>query len=93
MTERCKLNPCCGDHLDCNPPPQFRRGESWEDYSRRTEPAPALSGTSDAVRVKDWLLVAKAAGRNGIRYRTNTALEAFLTEISGVAKSEDRQDG
>lgn len=27
MTERCKRNPCCGDLLECKPPPQFRDRE------------------------------------------------------------------
>lgn len=39
MTELCKLNPCCGNHLNCSPPPQFKPNESWEDYKRRTTTA------------------------------------------------------
>ncbi|MDF2621801.1 MAG: hypothetical protein K0S00_4460 [Xanthobacteraceae bacterium] len=34
-----------------------------------------------AVKVKDWLQVAKLAGEHGIRYRTNRALERFLSDI------------
>lgn len=33
------------------------------------------------VKVRDWLAVARAAGQHGVRYRTNRALEAFLSEI------------
>lgn len=41
MTERCKRNPCCGDYLDCKPPPQFKPRESYEACQERTAPAPA----------------------------------------------------
>ena len=43
----------------------------------------AALSTAPAVDVKitDWLAVAKPAGDHGVRYRTNTAIEAFLTEI------------
>jgi hypothetical protein len=34
-----------------------------------------------AVKVKDWLQVAKLAGEHGVRYRTNRALERFLSDI------------
>jgi hypothetical protein len=33
-----------------------------------------------AVKVKDWLQVARLAGEHGIRYRTNRALERFLSD-------------
>lgn len=36
------------------------------------------------VQVKDWTLLAEAAGRHNIRFPTNWRLEAFLTEILGV---------
>lgn len=32
------------------------------------------------VKVRDWREVAASAGRHGVRYRTNAALEAFLAE-------------
>ena len=37
MMARCKLNPCCGETMPgkCNPPPQIKQQESWEDYERR----------------------------------------------------------
>jgi hypothetical protein len=44
-----------------------------------TSPAPAADG--QMVKVEDWLAVAKAAGQHGVRYRTNRALEAFLSDI------------
>lgn len=45
----------------------------------RGHPAPAADG--QRVKAKDWLAVAKAAGQHGVRYRTNRALEAFLSDI------------
>jgi len=39
-------------------------------------------GLRDALSVTDWLAVAKLAGENGIRYRTNAALERFLSALS-----------
>lgn len=36
----------------------------------------------------DWRLIAKAAGEHGIRYRTNTALLAFLDEIEPARKAD-----
>lgn len=49
--------------------------------------AEALPAGVEAVRVVDWLTVAKSAGTHGIRYRTNQALEAFLTEIAAALSS------
>lgn len=43
-------------------------------------PAPAAVD-GQRVKVRDWLAVARAAGQHGVRYRTNRALEAFLSEI------------
>lgn len=40
--------------------------------------------TDRLAEVLDWRAVAKSAGNNGIRYRTNAALVKFLTEIAGV---------
>lgn len=55
MTERCKRNPCCGDYLDCTAPPQFKAGESYEDYQRRiakpaSEPAGGVRETLEQAR-------------------------------------------
>lgn len=51
-----------------------------------SEPAAVESG--QGVKVKDWLAVAKAAGQHGIRYRTNRALEAFLSDVRAFLASE-----
>lgn len=31
-----------------------------------------------------WLAIAKSAGKHGIRYRTNSALEAFLADVAAA---------
>ena len=49
---------------------------------RSTPPVPQGQGLRDALSVTDWLAVAKLAGENGIRYRTNAALERFLSALS-----------
>jgi len=57
MTERCKLNPCCGDPFNCTPPAQFKPRESYAEYKKRTiapntapSPAPvATEGTCDPL--------------------------------------------
>jgi hypothetical protein len=36
----------------------------------------------------DWRKIAKAAGKHGVRYRTNTALERFLSEIDATQTRE-----
>lgn len=46
----------------------------------RSSTAPAAVD-GQRVKVRDWLAVARAAGQHGVRYRTNRALEAFLSEI------------
>jgi rRNA maturation protein Nop10 len=48
MTERCNLNPCCGDHHDCKPPPQFEPSESYEEYEQRIAKANGPAGLADA---------------------------------------------
>lgn len=48
MTERCKRNPCCGDYLDCKPPPQFKPRESYEEYQQRSALSPAPTSGSEA---------------------------------------------
>lgn len=50
-------------------------------------PAQAPSG----VRIVDWLAVAKAAGRHCVRYRTNRALEAFLSDIRAAIARDASQ--
>jgi hypothetical protein len=58
MTERCKHNPCCGDYLDCKPPPQFKPRETYDDYQARTTndaPAPAPSGSGVRVKPLEWV--------------------------------------
>lgn len=34
MINRCKLNPCCGDQRDCDPPPQFD-GSYWDKENKK----------------------------------------------------------
>lgn len=35
MSERCKLNPCCGEHYgNCKPPVQYD-GSHWDDANKR----------------------------------------------------------
>ena len=62
---------------------RFRKGAVKPfDWTQRAFPLYASPPSAPAgVKVKDWLAVAKAAGEHGVRYRTNRALEAFLTDI------------
>lgn len=48
MTERCKRNPCCGDYLDCKPPPQFKSREGWDAYKASATPSSPVSAPSPA---------------------------------------------
>lgn len=42
----------------------------------------------------DWTAVAKAAGRHGIRYASNAALEAFLLDIAlATSTAENTEEG
>ncbi|WCA60288.1 Lar family restriction alleviation protein [Agrobacterium tumefaciens] len=42
----------------------------------------------------DWTAVAKAAGRHGIRYASNAALEAFLSDIAlATSTAENTEEG
>jgi hypothetical protein len=56
-----------------------------------TPPAPAAVD-GQRVKVRDWLAVARAAGQHGVRYRTNRALEAFLSEIRACLAAEEQAD-
>lgn len=47
-----------------------------------------MSAVQDSATGLDWLVVAKSAGANGIRYRKNAALVKFLAEI-GVQHATD----
>jgi len=52
--------------------------------------SPVTISEQQAVPVAqvDWRLIAKAAGEHGVRYRTNTALLAFLDEIEPARKAD-----
>jgi hypothetical protein len=46
--------------------------------------------SADAVEVtRDWRRIAKLAGEHGIRYRTNAALEKFLSALSATPSTSD----
>lgn len=40
--------------------------------------------TDRLAEVLDWVAVAKSAGENGIRYRTNASMVQFLTDIAAT---------
>lgn len=58
----------------------------WDDG--RAEPPMTKPPSGSGARVSDWLAVAKAAGKHGVRYRTNRALEAFLSDIAASLASD-----
>ena len=41
-------------------------------------------GVTRALSHADWLHIAKTAGKYGVRYETNSRLEAFLAEVSAT---------
>ena len=46
--------------------------------------------SADAVEVtRDWRRIAKLAGEHGIRYRTNAALEKFLSALSATPSTSE----
>ncbi len=50
--------------------------------------------TAEAMREAwDWRVVAKLAGEHGIRYRTNSALVAFITAIRAMPLPEAPKSG
>jgi hypothetical protein len=76
--------------------------EKTEFYSEplyATPPAPAqveaasLPAQGGVVGVVDWRAVAKAAERHGIRYRTNAALESFLSDIRAAIATDASPSG
>lgn len=52
--------------------------EMW-NLRASTDAAPAATG--NPVKITNWLRVAGLAGEHGVRYRTNAALEKFLTAV------------
>ena len=58
--------------------------------SLRVVPAEQIADGALGVTL-DWRVVAKSAGTNGIRYRTNTALLHFLSEIMPLAQQARAQ--
>ena len=51
-------------------------------YRAALTPAPTEAGGA-----RDWLAIAKLSGQHGVRYRTNTALEAFLTGVAALSST------
>lgn len=70
---------------------QLCTSDAADTYRAMLAAAPASPPTetsSAGVEVVDWRAVAKAAGEHGVRYRTNKALEAFLTDIRSALQPD-----
>lgn len=106
MTERCNLNPCCGDHHDCKPPPQFEPSESYEDYQQRiAKPAsePAGGGEKTTFGPQFFADVGRDAAkwvaalrvRLGADYPSDAVLTDFFAAAlsSSAAKPGEREVG
>ncbi len=75
-----RLRPA-GDVETCkNPRKLVEQMETIALAAIATQPATSQEGEGKL----DWRKIAKAAGEHGVRYRTNAALERFLSEIAAT---------
>lgn len=61
--------------------PEVVKSGGWTETPLFAHPPQPGALAKGDVKITNWLKVAKLAGEHGIRYRTNRALEEFLTAL------------